>query len=229
MGVTSPLKATPSICLGTLDLSVKEITAAYSTFVNKGIYTEPIYITQITNKNGVIIEEFQPSTKEALNEKTAATMVNLLKGVVTGVYSEEIYFFGKRKGKKIGTRGTGASLRGGEYSLKSELGGKTGTTQNYSDGWFVGITPNLVTAIWTGCDDRSVHFNNYLGYGGNMALPTFGYFMRGVYDDESITEVTENDKFKYNSLFIKNWAGNQINCNQIENTNPEDGFNNEDF
>ena len=229
MGVTSTLQAVPSICLGTFDLSVKEITAAYSTFVNKGIYTEPIYITQITDKNGVILEEFQPSTKEALNEKTAATMVNLLKGVVTGVYSEEIYFFGKRKGKKIGTRGTGASLRGGEYSLKSELGGKTGTTQNYSDGWFVGITPNLVTAVWTGCDDRSVHFNNYLGYGGYMALPTFGYFMRGVYDDESITEVTEKDKFKYNSLFIKNWAGNQINCNQIENTNPEDGFNNEDF
>lgn len=229
MGVTSRLEATPSICLGTLDLSVKEITAAYSTFVNKGIYTEPIYITQITDKNGVILEEFQPSTREALNEKTAATMVNLLKGVVTGVYSEEIYLSGKKIGKKIGTRGTGASLRGGEYNLKSELGGKTGTTQNYSDGWFVGITPNLVTAVWTGCDDRSVHFNNYLGYGGYMALPTFGYFMRGVYDDESITEVTEKDKFKYNSLFIKNWADNQINCNQIENTNPEEGFNNEDF
>jgi len=226
MGVTSNLQAVPSICLGTFDLSVKEITGAYSTFVNKGVYTEPIFITKITDKNGIIIEEFQPETKEALSEETAALMVELLKGVISGVYNQEVY---DKSEKGIGTRGTGMSLRGGEYKIKAEIGGKTGTTQNYSDGWFVGITPNLVTAVWSGCEDRSAHFRNYLGYGSHMALPIFGKYMRYIYDDEEIKEVTEQDIFKYSSAQIKTWVQQQMNCNQIEFLNPDIDIDNEDF
>ena len=226
MGVTSDLQAIPSICLGTLDLSVAEMVGAYSTFVNQGIYTKPIFITKITDKNGVIIEEFQSETNEALSEETAALMVSLLKGVITGVYNQDVH---DRSERGVGTRGTGMSLRGREYKLKSEMGGKTGTTQNYSDGWFVGITPNLVTAVWSGCEDRSAHFRNYLGYGSHMALPIFGKYMRYVYDDEKINDVTENDIFQYSSVKIKNWAQQQMNCNQIEFLNPDIDIDNEDF
>ena len=226
MGVTSDLQAIPSICLGTLDLSVAEMVGAYSTFVNQGIYTKPIFITKITDKNGVIIEEFQSETNEALSEETAALMVSLLKGVITGVYNQDVY---DRSERGVGTRGTGMSLRGREYKLKSEMGGKTGTTQNYSDGWFVGITPNLVTAVWSGCEDRSAHFRNYLGYGSHMALPIFGKYMRYVYDDEKINDVTENDIFQYSSVKIKNWAQQQMNCNQIEFLNPDIDIDHEDF
>ena len=218
MGVTSPLQASPSICLGTFNMSVKEITAAYSTFVNQGVYTEPLLITKITEKNGVVLEEFLPKTNEVLNEKTAAIMVNLLKGAVTGVYNKDV-------GK---TRGTAMSLRGGKYKIKAEIGGKTGTTQNYSDGWFVGISPNLVTAVWVGCEDRSAHFKNYKGYGSYMALPIFGHFMRGIYDDETITKVTEQDRFKYSSIQIKNYVQNKMNCDQIEILNIEE-LENENF
>jgi len=225
MGITSPLQASPSICLGTFDISVKEMAAAFTTFVNQGVYTEPLLITKITDKNGIILEEFSPKTNEVLNEKTAAIMVNLLKGAVTGVYNKDV---ADKSKKNIGTRGTAMSLRGSKYKIKAEIGGKTGTTQNYSDGWFVGISPNLVTAVWVGCEDRSAHFKNYKGYGSYMALPIFGYFMRDVYDDETITEVTEQDRFKYSSIQIKNYVANKMNCDQIEFLNIEESEN-EDF
>ena len=225
MGITSPLQASPSICLGTFDISVKEMAAAFTTFVNQGVYTEPLLITKITDKNGIILEEFSPKTNEVLNEKTAAIMVNLLKGAVTGVYNQDV---ADKSIKNIGTRGTAMSLRGSKYKIKAEIGGKTGTTQNYSDGWFVGISPNLVTAVWVGCEDRSAHFKNYKGYGSYMALPIFGYFMRDVYDDETITEVTEQDRFKYSSIQIKNYVENKMNCDQIEFLNIEESEN-EDF
>ena len=227
MGVTSPLPNSPSLCLGPSDMSVKEITAAYSTFVNQGVYTEPLLITKITDENGDVLsgEEFLPKTNEVLDEKTAAIMVNLLKGAVTGVYNKDV---ADKSKKNIGTRGTAMSLKGRKYNIKAEIGGKTGTTQNYSDGWFVGITPNLVTAVWVGCEDRSAHFKNYKGYGSYMALPIFGYFMRDVYDDETITEVTEQDRFKYSSIQIKNYVENKMNCDQIEFLNIEESEN-EDF
>ena len=220
MGITSDLLAVPSICLGTFDLSVYEITGAYSTFVNQGVYTEPIFITKITDKRGKVLEEFIPKKNEALSEETAGLMVKLLQGVVDGIYNPSLE--GTYK-----TRGTGMSLRS-RYGLKSQIGGKTGTTQNYSDGWFVGITPNLVTAVWTGCEDRSAHFRDKKGYGSHTALPIFGYFMRSVYDDESITTVTEDDRFKYSSVTTENLVESKMNCNEIE-FNPEADYNNEDF
>ena len=230
MGVTSNLQAIPSICLGTFDLSVKEITGAYSTFVNKGIYTEPIFVSKITDKNGVVLEEFQAETNEALSEKTSAIMVNLLQGAVDGVYDKD---YQKRsvelkKWNTSGVRGTARTLRY-TYDITAEMGGKTGTTQNYSDGWFVGITPNLVTSVWTGCEDRSVHFRDGSGYGGNTALTVFGQFMKNIYEDEKITEVTQKDVFKYSNRKIKNWVENKMNCNQLEFLNPEENIEEEDF
>ena len=185
LGIKSKLDAVPSLCLGTFDISVYEMTGAYSTFANNGVYVEPIFITRIEDKNGNILADFYPKTEEVLNEKTAALMVEMLKGVVDGVRETDTYKTGEKKGTTIGTHGTGISLKSKRYpyKLKSEIGGKTGTTQNYSDGWFVGVTPDLVTTVWTGCADRSAHFRNQKGYSTETALPIFGYFMRMVYDD----------------------------------------------
>ena len=173
IGIQSKILAVPSLCLGTFDLSVYEMVGAYSTFVNNGVWTEPIFITKITDKHGVILEEFKPKTTEAMSKKTANLMVRMLQGVVDGVYNKNANT----------TMGTGIRLRF-KYQFKNEIGGKTGTTQNNSDGWFMGITPNLVTGVWSGCEDRSVHFRDtHYGQGANMALPIFAEYMQRVYAD----------------------------------------------
>jgi len=173
IGIQSKILAVPSLCLGTFDLSVYEMVGAYSTFVNNGVWTEPIFITKITDKHGVVLEEFKPKTTEAMSKKTANLMVRMLQGVVDGVYNKNANT----------TMGTGVRLRF-KYQFKNEMGGKTGTTQNNSDGWFMGITPNLVTGVWSGCDDRSVRFRDtHYGQGANMALPVFAEYMQRVYAD----------------------------------------------
>jgi len=173
IGIQSKILAVPSLCLGTFDLSVYEMVGAYSTFVNKGVWTEPIFITRIEDKNGVVLEDFTPKTQEALSEETANLMVRMLQGVVDGVYSPTA----------DKTRGTGMRLRS-KYQFKNEMGGKTGTTQNQSDGYFMGITPNLVTGVWSGCEDRAAHFRTiHYGQGANMALPVFAEYMQRVYAD----------------------------------------------
>jgi penicillin-binding protein 1A len=179
IGVKSKILAVPSLCLGTFDLSVYEMVGAYSTFSNKGVWVEPIFVTRIEDKNGVVLERFIPESNEAMSEETADIMVRLLQGVVDGVYSPAA----KKKS------GTGVRLRY-KYGFKNEIGGKTGTTQNQSDGWFMGITPNLVTGVWTGCDDRSVHFRDIVyGQGANMALPIFAEYMQRVYADTMNSKV----------------------------------------
>ena len=166
MGLTSDIPAVPSICLGTPDLSLYEMTGAMSCFPNKGVYIEPIFITKIEDKNGNIIESFVPKKNEAFNEQTAFLMLSLMKGVVES--------------------GTGARIRY-KYKLENPIAGKTGTTQNNSDGWFMGITPNLVTGVWVGCEDRSVHFRTIvLGQGATMALPIWALYMQKVYSDKSL-------------------------------------------
>ena len=173
MGITSKLDPVPSICLGTFDLSVYEMVGAYSTFVNKGIWTEPIIVSRIEDKNGILLQDFNPKTNEAMSEKTANLMVRMLQGVVDGVYNPHADV----------TMGTGVRLKR-KYEFENEIGGKTGTTQNNSDGWFMGITPNLVTGVWSGNEDRSVHFRNTLyGQGANMALPVWAEYMQRIYAD----------------------------------------------
>lgn len=167
LGIQSPLEAVPAICLGTADLSVFELIGAYGTFVNKGVWTEPIYITRIEDNNGVVLQEFIPKKIEAINEETAYLMINAMQGATQ--------------------YGTSARLRGSKYGFTNAIAGKTGTTQNNSDGWFVGMVPNLVAGCWVGCEDRSVHFRSTnLGQGANMALPIWGLFMKKCYADKTL-------------------------------------------
>ena len=166
MGITSPIDAVPAICLGTPDVSVYEMVGAYSTFANKGVWTQPIYLTRIEDKNGNVLQEFVPRKVEAISEETAYLMLSLMQGVVQF--------------------GTGARLRG-QYKLTYPIAGKTGTTQNQSDGWFMGITPDLVSGCWVGCEDRIVHFRSLeMGQGARTALPIWALYMQKVYADSSI-------------------------------------------
>lgn len=166
MGITTEIEPVPSICLGTPDISVFEMVGANSTFVNKGVWTEPTFITRIEDKNGNVIQEFSPETKDALDENTAYATLSLMEGVVQF--------------------GTGARIRN-RFKIPYPVAGKTGTTQNNSDGWFMGLTPDLVSGVWVGCEDRSVHFRStFLGQGANTALPIWGLYMQKVYADSTI-------------------------------------------
>ncbi len=168
MGIRSPLDAVPSICLGTSDVNVLELTGAYTTFANQGVWVEPHYITRIEDKNGEVLAEFPVDSRRALNPSDAYKMVELLKGVVDE------------------PGGTAGRLRY-QYKMRNEIAAKTGTTQNHSDGWFMGVTPNLVTGVWVGAADRRVRFNNIkLGQGANMALPIWAFYMKSLYDDSTI-------------------------------------------
>lgn len=169
LGITSPLNAVPALCLGVNDVSVYELVGAYSTFANQGVYTQPFFIERIEDKYGNVIQEFTPKTIEALDEKTAYLMIHMLKGA-----TEE-------------QGGTALGLH--RYKLLgygNEIGGKTGTTQNNSDGWFMGVTPKLVAGAWVGGEDRSIHFRTMeFGQGSRMALPIWGLFMQKAYADTS--------------------------------------------
>jgi len=189
MGITSPIDAVPSLCLGTPDLSVYEMTGAMATYANKGRYIEPIFITRIEDKFGHVLASFVPKQDEAMNEETAYLMISLMKGVVES--------------------GTGARMHY-RYGLNNPIAGKTGTTQNNSDGWFMGLTPNLVAGVWVGCEDRSVHFRaTNLGQGANMALPVWAYFMKRVYNDPKI-KISKGDFEKPLNLKV------ETNCVQYD-------------
>jgi penicillin-binding protein 1A len=167
MGITAPIDPYPAICLGTPSLSVYEMTAAHCTFTNKGVYTEPVVITRVEDKAGNVLEEFVPKTHEVMNEHTAYAMMNLMEGVVR--------------------YGSGIRLKY-KYKLEPPMAGKTGTTQNQSDGWFIGHTPDLVTGVWVGCEDRASHFRTIReGQGASMALPIWALYMKKVYADKSIS------------------------------------------
>jgi penicillin-binding protein 1A len=164
MGVESPLDPVPSLCLGTSDVSIYELVGAYSTFVNKGVYIKPHYIVRIEDKHGNLIQDFPPITREVLSEETAFLMTYMLMGAT------------QEKG------GTALGLSP-EVRRDNEIGAKTGTTQNYSDGWFIGITKDLVSGVWTGGDDRSIHFRNSMGQGARMAMNPWDFYMQSIYAD----------------------------------------------
>lgn len=165
VGISSNLDPVPSLCLGTSDVSLYEMVGAYSTFANGGIYTEPFFITRIEDKYGNVIENFVPKTRQAINEQTAYKMIYMLMGGVE---------------ERGGTSG-GLSK---ELKEGNEIGGKTGTTNNASDGWYMGLTHDLVTGVWVGGDERSIHFPSWLfGQGGRSARPIWDKFMMKVYTD----------------------------------------------
>ncbi|MFT6112009.1 MAG: penicillin-binding protein 1A [Bacteroidia bacterium] len=166
MGIDeSKFEPYPSICLGTMDISVFEMVGAYGTFANGGTFVAPIFVTRIEDKNGNILEKFTPEKNEAIRMQTAYIICKMLERVTM-------------------SGGTAARLRGSRFKIPGDvsLGGKTGTTQNNSDGWFMGVTPNLVSGCWVGAEERNVHFRStYYGQGANMALPIFGKYMEQIY------------------------------------------------
>lgn len=166
MGITSYIDPVPAIFLGSSEVSVKEMVSAFSVYANKGVYNSPTMVTKIEDKYGNLLATFHPESREVITENTAYLMANLLKGVVKD--------------------GTGVRLRY-RYQLMNPIGGKTGTTQNHSDGWFIGITPDLAGGVWVGAEDRSIHFQNLAnGQGASMALPIWALFMQKVYADKSL-------------------------------------------
>ena len=177
MGVESPIDPVPAICLGVCDLKLIEMVGAMSTFANQGVYIKPMFITRIEDKNGNVIQRFSPEESEAMSELTAYKMVELMKGVVQS--------------------GTGIRLRS-TYGLSNPIAGKTGTTQKQSDGYFMGITPDLTTGVWVGAEDRSVHFRStQLGQGSHTALPIWALYMKKVYADKSLN-ISKGDFTKPN-------------------------------
>jgi len=183
MGITSRLPRVPSIALGTPDLSLFEMVGAYSTFANKGVYVKPIMITRIEDKNGTILFEVVPETRDVMSEETAYVTLNLLKGVTEGGSGQRL----RHSGADETNYAYKAVVTGYPYEFKNPIAGKTGTTQNHSDGWFMGMVPNLVTGVWVGGEDRAVHFDNIaFGQGASMALPIWGMYMKAAYENEAL-------------------------------------------
>lgn len=182
MGITSYLPKVPSIALGTPDISLYEMVGAYSTFANKGIYVKPITITRIEDKNGTVLYEVAPETQDVLSEESAYVTLNLMKGVTESGS-------GQRLRHNVATENYAYQkvVTGYPYEFTNPIAGKTGTTQNHSDGWFMGMVPNLVTGVWVGGEDRAVHFEEIaFGQGASMALPIWALYMKSVYADETL-------------------------------------------
>jgi len=193
MGITTDIPAVPSICLGTPDVSLYEMVPMFCTFGNKGVYTKPLLVTHITDKNGNLLASFTPERTEVYNKRTAYLMVNLLEGVVN--------------------KGTSIRLRY-KYNIEGQIYGKTGTTQNQSDGWFFGVTPQLATGIWVGGEDRSVHFKGIrLGQGANMALPIWALYMKKIYADSKLKYSIEPQFEKPEGINV------ELDCSKIEEEN----------
>ncbi|WP_051568409.1 transglycosylase domain-containing protein [Crocinitomix catalasitica] len=169
----------PAMCLGPMDVSLYNMVGAQSTFANKGIYIEPIYVMRVEDRNGNVIIDLDPKPKEAMSEEMAFTMINMMKGAVTGAYNVH-----QKRTYATSSRLRGQSDYGG---ITYPTAGKTGTTNGAADGWFMGLTPDLVTGVWVGADDKDIRFRSYpWGQGARMALPIYGYYMQSVYKDKSI-------------------------------------------
>ena len=206
-GIESRVPKSPSIALGSVELSLMEMTGAYATYANKGMRVEPNMLLRIEDKNGTVLADFTPETKEVLSEESAYVVLELLKGVTTA--------------------GSGVRLRtsahyykdiitGFPYKFTNPIAGKTGTTQNHTDGWFMGVVPNLATGVWTGGEDRAVHFENIAeGQGATMSLPTWALFMKKVYADKSLN-ISEEDFEK------PEYVGIDTNCGKepVDKKNP---------
>ncbi|MBI6120963.1 penicillin-binding protein 1A [Salegentibacter maritimus] len=198
----------PAIALGTEDMSLFEMVSAYSTFVNEGVYVKPVIVNRIEDKNGTVLYQHVPETRDVLNKEAAYVTVNILEGVT-------------QYGSGVRLRGTYAKdfahykrgVTGYPYDFKNPIAGKTGTTQNQSDGWFMGMVPNLVTGVWVGAEDRAVHFPSLTyGQGATMALPIWGMYMKDLYADEEL-DVSKGNFPKPDNLSI------QVDCEEYNEEN----------
>ncbi len=212
LGLTGDILEVPSIALGALDVNVYEMVGAYGAFANQGVYVKPVMVTRIENKDGAVLYEYVPETKDVLSKEVSYAMIDLMKGVTQG-------------GSGTRLRTTGANkwspeydeiITGYPYKLTNPIAGKTGTTQNQSDGWFMGMVPNLVTGVWVGGEERSVHFKTIrYGQGASMALPIWGLYMTKNYADEDLG-ISKEDFEKPENMSI------EIDCDKFASDIKED-------
>lgn len=182
LGVQAEIPAVPSIGLGTPDISIYDMVGAYGTFANQGVYVKPVMVTRIEDKNGTVLYEYVPETRDVVSDEVAYTTVKLMEGVTQGGSGTRL-----RHKWATNTPVYKEVITGYPYGFTNPIAGKTGTTDNQSDGWFMGMVPNLVTAVWVGGEDRSVHFRTITyGQGASMALPIWGLYMRKCYENEDL-------------------------------------------
>ena len=195
LGVKTNIPIQPSIALGAVDITVEDMVAAYSTFANQGVYMKPQFISRIEDKNGVVLYEPVPESHDVLNKDIAYAVIKLLEGVTES-----------GSGVRLRTQGGGSGdnrWTGYPYMFTNPIAGKTGTSQNQSDGWFIGMVPNLATGVWVGCEDRSARFNGITyGQGATAALPVWGYFMKKCYEDPDL-QVSKDPFQRPDNLSIK--------------------------
>lgn len=200
-GVTNRIPSGPAIALGSVELTLYEMVSAYGMFANKGLRVEPMMITRIEDKNGTVLMQSTPKTQEVMSEESAYVVLNLLEGVTTG-------------GSGIRLRTTSPRpdyVTGYPYGFNNPIAGKTGTTQNHTDGWFMGVVPNLATGVWTGGEDRAIHFEKIgKGQGASMSLPTWAIFMRKCYEDPTLNISKEAFEKPEKEISIK------LDCNSVE-------------
>jgi penicillin-binding protein 1A len=200
-GVKSRIPTGPSIALGSVELSLYEMVSAYGMFANKGLRVEPMIITRIEDKNGTVLTQFTPKTEEVMSEESAYVVIDLLKGVTTGGSGIRLRTTSERPGY----------VTGYPYGFQNPIAGKTGTTQNHTDGWFMGVVPNLATGVWTGGDDRATHFEKIgKGQGASMSLPTWAIFMRKCYEDPTLNISKEDFEKPEKEISIR------LDCNEAK-------------
>ena len=209
---TKNIDPVPSLALGTADVSLFEMIGAYGVFPNKGIYNEPVLVTSIEDKNGTILYQYMPKTKDVMNPETAYVTLKLMEGVTTDGSGKRLRHSWAAKNKFYKEMMTGYP-----YEFTNPIAGKTGTTQNNSDGWFMGIVPNLVSGVWVGGEDRSVRFRTTrYGQGASMALPIWGSYMKAVYADENL-EISDGKFEKPKDLSI------EVNCEDYKKEQEDNG------
>lgn len=203
LGITNDIPEVPSIALGTPDFNVYEMVGAYGAFANQGVYVKPVMVTRIEDKNGAVLYEYTPETRDVLSKDVAYAMVDLMKGVTEGGSGTRLRGSGNKNNtvyKEVVT--------GYPYEFTNPIAGKTGTTQNQSDGWFIGMVPNLVTGVWVGGEERATHFKSIAyGQGASMALPIWGLYMRQNYQDPELY-VSQEDFERPEELSIR------VDCSQ---------------
>ncbi|MFD1615932.1 penicillin-binding protein 1A [Gelatiniphilus marinus] len=215
LGIKSDIPPVPSIALGTPDISVYEMVAAYATFANKGVYTKPVMVTTIEDKNGTVLYQFTPEANDVLSAETAYVTVKLMEGVTQSGSGARL----RSKGVDAYRADYREIVTGYPYQFTNPIAGKTGTTQNQSDGWFMGMVPNLVTGVWVGGEERSVHFKSITyGQGAAMALPIWGIYMKNCYADESLN-ISKAEFEAPASLSI------QVDCSKVKPKTPVDDEN----
>ncbi|ALM49164.1 penicillin-binding protein [Flavobacterium psychrophilum] len=220
LGVTSKIPEQPAIALGAVEITVSDMVAAYSTFANQGVYIKPMVITKIEDKSGVILDQTETVTKDVMSKDIAYAVIKLLEGVTETGSGARL--------KWGGAGGTGYNrMTGYPYKIINPVAGKTGTTQNQSDGWFMGMVPNLATGVWVGNEDRSAHFKSLVyGQGATMALPIWGLFMKKCYADDSMTyKISEKPFERPANLSIK------VDCGRapVKDTTKVDSLSTDEF